>query len=108
MLSICLGPVSFDDAFYSRIHLTLRFPELDISSRKAIWRNFVEPTGSVFSDSEFENLAQTPLNGRQIKNVIKISRLLAKNEASMLMADHVKDVMAVMEDDVGLMKAIEA
>lgn len=30
----------FDQAFKSRIHLAIQFPELDFASRKSIWQTF--------------------------------------------------------------------
>ncbi|KXT18088.1 hypothetical protein AC579_4586 [Pseudocercospora musae] len=64
--------ISFDDAFYSRIHLTLPFKGLDIQSRKGIWKNFLR--GAEISEEEILEFAKEEFNGRQIKNVMKMAR----------------------------------
>lgn len=70
---------TFDDAFKSRIHIPIRYTDLDATSRLQIWRNFCSkvPGGVDISDKEYEKLAEDDLNGRQIKNVIKAAESLA-------------------------------
>lgn len=70
---------TFDDAFKSRIHIPIRYTDLDATSRLQIWRNFCSkiPGGVDISDKEYERLAEDDLNGRQIKNVIKAAESLA-------------------------------
>lgn len=97
-------PVNFDDAFYSRIHLTLRFPQLNLDSRKEVWSNFLLPTGVALEDHELAKLAEEDLNGRQIKNVVKMSRLLAKNTGESLTASHIGNVLRVMKEDADLVQ----
>lgn len=71
---------TFDDAFKSRIHIPIRYTDLDAKSRLQIWRNFCSkiPGGVDISDKEYETLAEDDLNGRQIKNVIKAAESLAR------------------------------
>ena len=85
--------VNFDDAFYSRIHLSLTFKALDQQSRESIWRNFLR--GAEISAEDLVVFASEDLNGRQIKNVMKMARLLAKNDGVELGAEHVQDVLTV-------------
>ena len=33
---------TFDAAFQSRIHISLKYPELDTASRKSVWQNFIQ------------------------------------------------------------------
>ncbi|KAI1097241.1 P-loop containing nucleoside triphosphate hydrolase protein [Jackrogersella minutella] len=70
---------TFDDAFTSRIHVPLRYTNLNEASRLAIWRNFCNrvPGGVDISEKEFKLLAEPRLNGRQIKNIIKAAESLA-------------------------------
>ena len=98
-------PVDFDEAFFSRIHLTLHFPKLDIESRKAIWSNFLKPAGASLNDNELRDLAEAEMNGRQIKNVVKMARLLAANEKEAVRLEHVKDVLDVMQADAQLIQS---
>lgn len=70
---------TFDEAFKSRIHIPIRYTDLDVPSRLQIWRNFCTkvPGGIDIGESEFEKLAECDLNGRQIKNIIKAAESLA-------------------------------
>ncbi|KAF3074253.1 hypothetical protein CFAM422_003454 [Trichoderma lentiforme] len=74
---------SFDPAFKSRIHFYLDYPDLDVDTRKILWRSFMArsaASGKVTVDvaeHELERLAEFPLNGRQIKNIINITQIVA-------------------------------
>lgn len=85
----------FDAAFESRIHLTIHYPALDIASRLHIWETFVRMSESRLSDRDLKTLAKNEINGRQIKNVIKTSRLLSKQQKVPLAIEHVEMVLNV-------------
>ena len=59
--------------------------------------NFVRDAN--ISKADVEEFASVELNGRQIKNVMKMARLLAKNESEPLHASHVQDVLSVATED---------
>ncbi|KAH7313972.1 P-loop containing nucleoside triphosphate hydrolase protein [Stachybotrys elegans] len=88
---------SFDPAFESRIDLTLHYPDLDLASRISIWKTFVQPGSDKTSikESDIDVLAKEAMNGRQIKNVVKTSRLLASRTNSRLQLEHVKTVLRI-------------
>ncbi|KAJ4268835.1 hypothetical protein NW762_002905 [Fusarium torreyae] len=88
---------TFDPAFESRIHLTIHYPKLDLSSRFHIWKTFVTlgSDNSGLSEADLEELAREELNGRQIKNVVKTARLLAANEGTGLAMSHVNTVLRI-------------
>ncbi|KAI0837773.1 P-loop containing nucleoside triphosphate hydrolase protein [Hypoxylon sp. FL0890] len=92
---------SFDPAFESRIHLTIHYPQLDFESRLHIWRIFVEPrsANSSVDEKELEDLARPDLNGRQIKNIVKIARLLATRDKTPLTLTHLKTVLMAKRVD---------
>ena len=90
--------VNFDGAFYSRIHLTLPFKALDQQSRENIWMNFLR--GTKISASDLALFASEELNGRQIKNIMKMARLLAKDSGVPLSSNHIQDVLEVAKEDV--------
>ena len=72
---------TLDAAFESRIHLTIDYPALDEKSRLHVWRTFVTGGGNQnVGEEDLAQLARQPLNGRQIKNVVKTARLLAKQD----------------------------
>lgn len=89
---------AIDRAFQSRIHLTLQYPDLDTASKEHIWRQFVGDlsetnTNPVLPYETYTRLAQLPMNGRQIKNTVKIATLLAAREGSALRLEHLRTVL---------------
>ncbi|KAB8265747.1 P-loop containing nucleoside triphosphate hydrolase protein [Aspergillus pseudonomiae] len=83
---------SIDPAFESRIHMSARYPALDVNSRRQIWAQFLG--GSMgFSSEQLDSLAQVKLNGRQIKNVVKTAHLLAREQDLDIEYDHVRAVL---------------
>jgi hypothetical protein len=76
---------AFDDAFQSRIHVPLFYRPLDLSARREVWQNFLgrsekssATTQSLLDDTVgMSRLADAPLNGRQIKNIVRTARSLA-------------------------------
>jgi AAA+ superfamily predicted ATPase len=91
---------TMDRAFQSRIHLTLRYPDLGQAAKEHIWRYFITKTNpeAMITDESYSRLAQLPINGRQIKNVVKISMLLAAQEEEKISMDYIDTVLqATME-----------
>lgn len=70
---------NIDAAFHSRIHMTIRYPSLDVESQRQIWNNLLGRDSSVTSD-EVGELAKLDFNGRIIKNVLKTAQILAQSE----------------------------
>ncbi|KAI0525365.1 hypothetical protein F5B22DRAFT_589595 [Xylaria bambusicola] len=86
---------TIDRAFHSRIHLTLHYPDLEPTAREHIWRQFTRQSQfeNKLSDDYLKHLAKLPLNGRQIKNVVKIATLLAAQQNVALGIDQVQTVL---------------
>ena len=68
---------TFDEAMQSRIHIAIRYNNLDRKARRAIWKIFLgmvarEESGSdsevreIINDEELEILSRRELNGRQV------------------------------------------
>lgn len=88
---------NIDAAFQSRIHVSLEYPDLTAASRAQIWRNFLggfKATPEV-TDEYIEELARLPLNGRQIKNILKTAQLLASRKKSVLKRQFIDTVLAI-------------
>jgi SpoVK/Ycf46/Vps4 family AAA+-type ATPase len=84
---------TIDPAFRSRIHFTLAYPSLTVEARRGLWRVFVS-LGSAhqtpaWADSDFlDQVAEHQLNGRQIKNIVRVAFALANDKnREMLPAD---------------------
>ncbi|TDZ15082.1 ATP-dependent zinc metalloprotease FtsH [Colletotrichum orbiculare MAFF 240422] len=93
---------NIDAAFRSRIHVSLEYPDLTAGSRRQIWRNFLQGSAAsaalgadVLSEADVDELAELPLNGRQIKNVLKTSQLLAARKKSPLKRCFIDTVLSI-------------
>lgn len=77
---------NIDRAFYSRISVALRFDEADMAKRQKIWENLLDHTHLPVAWAE--PLAAHKINGRQIKNAIRLAQTLALGqEREVTMAD---------------------
>lgn len=112
---------TFDEAFQSRIHIALRYADLDRKAKKQIWTSFLKivardevnttpsasgdssappedaPLREVVTKDELENLSRRELNGRQIKNVVRTAQALAQNKGELLGMEHLREVLEVTE-----------
>lgn len=91
---------SIDRAFKSRVHLTLHYPDLEADAKEHIWRQFITQSAQndVLSDETYARLAQLPINGRQIKNVVQIATLLAAQKKSTLGFEQIRTVLMVTKE----------
>lgn len=65
-----------DRAFYSRISVAVHYHHTNNDKRKQIWHNLLKAAGM---DTSFaEDLKSYDVNGRQIKNAIRLSQTLAR------------------------------
>lgn len=106
----------FDEAFRSRIQLTLRYENLSQEKRHKIWENFIRRLekfessknaaasslaqltsgfGFDFKDirSHLSELAKPKLNGRDIRNAISTARQLATYKSEPLAYKHLERVI---------------
>ncbi|KAI9816257.1 MAG: hypothetical protein M1827_001858 [Pycnora praestabilis] len=95
---------TFDEAFQSRIHVALRYGELNTKAKKTVWKMFLERVRAMegvetvpFKESDYDALARNNLNGRQIKNCVRTAQALAVNEKQVLSMEHIKRVLDVAE-----------
>ncbi|KAK0109760.1 hypothetical protein ONS95_002437 [Cadophora gregata] len=72
----------FDDAFQSRIHLTIRYEALDNIRRASIWGNFLKKVkpGSWDEQALARLGADYDLNGREIKNLLRTALAISRYE----------------------------
>ena len=92
----------FDEAFQSRIHVSLRYQDLKPDARRKIWVAFLQkangniPNGGLSAD-EMRDLGEKKINGRQIKNVVRTARALASGKQEILGYRHLVQVLDMME-----------
>lgn len=88
---------AIDPAFKSRIDLILPYYDLDELARRRVWANFVdllEPGTYEIGERDFDELAKSELNGREIKNSIKTAQVLAAREGPLTMK-HLRIVLNI-------------
>ena len=66
-----------DAAFYSRISLAIKYPELSTDAKKHIWTLHLSLYDIHLSNKDISTLSTANLNGRQIKNCIRLTTALA-------------------------------
>lgn len=65
-----------DHAVLSRVMLKLTYPDLDRDARAAIWRTMLEVAGLTLVTGSVEELAEDDINGRQIRNLTRLAKIL--------------------------------
>jgi SpoVK/Ycf46/Vps4 family AAA+-type ATPase len=96
---------SIDEAFESRIDVTLTYSNLGEADRGKIWRSFLQGQRTVnrvdfqshLGDDDINKLAQRQLNGRQIKSAVKMALLLAARKREPLAMHHFDIVLEIRE-----------
>ncbi|CAB9527486.1 AAA family ATPase [Seminavis robusta] len=80
-----------DEAFQSRISVTIEYGALDAPTRKQIWSNLLGAAGTKHSDGlvDLDRLADYDLNGRQIKTAIRLAKSLASTANEPMSDKHV-------------------
>lgn len=68
----------FDTALFSRVHITLKFTGLTVPHCRFIWVKMSEQTDHDLTESDFDRLSQIPMDGRTIKNILRVASLQAK------------------------------
>ena len=85
----------FDPAFHSRISVAMKYNALTETARDSIWQNLLAAAGIPGLDTLA--LAKVNLNGRQIKNTIRLAQSLARQEGAQLGADHIQRCLEVSQ-----------
>jgi len=87
---------NMDAAFQSRIHVSMEYPDLNVDSRKHVWKGFLSRgIKHELTEEHTDTLADIDLNGRQIKNILKTSQLLACRRKESLQFSHLKTVLNI-------------
>ncbi|KAF2231063.1 P-loop containing nucleoside triphosphate hydrolase protein, partial [Viridothelium virens] len=98
----------FDDAFASRIHLALNYPELEPWMRREIWINAISRFPADESDigkpAALDELSNVVLNGRVISYAVRTAKALADAEGKKMGVSHLWDVVRVYQKFNGQFK----
>ncbi len=86
-------PDEFDAAFHSRISISINYKELDQEARFKIWTNLLNASKSDLTLIDITKLSLVKMNGRQIKNCIRMGQCLAKESTQSLSTDIIEKVI---------------
>jgi SpoVK/Ycf46/Vps4 family AAA+-type ATPase len=87
-----------DPAFYSRISLAISYPELSKEARNSIWKGQMELYSIELSKEDMEILSTYNLNGRQIKNCVRIVNALCLRNDIIPNLNNFTEVISKIED----------
>ncbi|KAL7919119.1 P-loop containing nucleoside triphosphate hydrolase protein [Trichoderma austrokoningii] len=83
----------FDDAFKSRIHVTITYPDLSADSQSEIWKALVKKNSisvhESWTDDIYSILGKLQLNGRTIKNILRTAVAYAHADKKDVEPQHV-------------------
>ena len=92
----------FDEAFQSRIHVSLPYPDLTMDAKRRIWLAFLGKVGEGHADcltvDQMDELCQKDMNGRQIRNVVKTASALAAGRQEEIKFSHLMEVIDLMTE----------
>ncbi|KAF2817568.1 P-loop containing nucleoside triphosphate hydrolase protein [Mytilinidion resinicola] len=83
---------TFDEAMQSRVHLALRYDDLNEAAREKVWKTFLQQADATanISPRDLNKLQAHRFNGRQIKNTVWIGFALARNAGEKLAYGHLE------------------
>jgi SpoVK/Ycf46/Vps4 family AAA+-type ATPase len=70
-----------DAAIRSRVMLRLEYPDLDAVARRQIWQSMFAAAGLSLREGTFADLASHDMNGRQIRNLVRLTRIMHPDRA---------------------------
>lgn len=82
-----------DEAFQSRIDVTLELPELTVDMRRRLWETSIRDLNPGAYEIDFQTalprLEEKLMNGRDIRNTLKGAQLMASHHREKLKLDHI-------------------
>lgn len=79
-----------DEAFFARVSLAIKFEEFTVEQRAQVIRNLLSLNGLSVPDDAIQSYAAKNVNGRQLKNSIRIARLVAHDAQRSMSIDDVE------------------
>lgn len=105
---------TFDEAFKSRIQVSLHYEDLSKKSRKTIWSNFIamleegeEDVDVSDLESHLDELASEEINGRQIRNAMTTARQLALHRHEKLQWEHLEQALRTAREFNQYLKKVQ-
>ncbi|KAL3774378.1 hypothetical protein ACHAW5_009075 [Stephanodiscus triporus] len=95
---------SIDPAFQTRITLALRYESLDLEGRAQVWKNLLIKSNQDLDSLDVKALAKTELNGREVKNALRLAMALAAEESGCLSQDLLLETSSIVYGHKGAME----
>lgn len=87
---------SLDPAFQTRITLALNYEPLDLDGRVQVWENLILKSGQSLDSLDLNSLSKFELNGREIKNALRLAMALAAEEGGELTQELLLETAAMV------------
>lgn len=93
---------TIDTAFKSRIHLSVFYPPLSEDAKKELWNSLIARGNSDrrprwLNARLLAQIAKANVNGREIKNIVRMAHALSKNARREMKASDILQGIAAME-----------
>ncbi|KAL8796093.1 MAG: hypothetical protein Q9195_001425 [Heterodermia aff. obscurata] len=108
---------TFDQAFQSRVHVTLGLPPLDRTRRTEVWSIFLDdlasksllttPQHAALTALVQDQWSKEKLNGRQIRNAVRTAMLVAEKKKEVPSKGHFETVLKIGRDFERYMSALQ-
>ena len=102
---------ALDPAFKTRITLALRYESLGFDAREQVWINLLRASGfgSLIESGnvQVDKLAAHELNGREIKNAIRLAMALAEEDKEFLSQSLLLETIDTLNDFNDKMRRVE-
>ena len=86
----------FDPAFESRVTVALKYDHLTDTARMQIWKNLISRLPCKVDDHiDYQALGKVVLNGRQIKNSVRLGLALAMDSKEALSQNILEETIAI-------------
>ena len=96
----------FDEAVHSRVTIALKYKALSRRSRLEVWRVLLDAAG--VPDIDPTELSLHKMNGRQIKNAIRLGEALARAHGEALTVKHLQHTISVSKEFLDLLHQTNA
>jgi SpoVK/Ycf46/Vps4 family AAA+-type ATPase len=91
---------AIDPAFQSRIDSIISFKDLDAAARKQIWKHLLDSIDSYSAIDEdgLDQLASLPVNGREVKNLLKNAHMISRYQQTYITARTLTDLATMRQE----------
>ncbi len=107
---------TFDQAFQSRIHVSLGLPPLDQARRTSVWNIFIDDLAAknCIRESHRDELrllvvarwSKEKLNGRQIRNAVRTALVMAEKKGTVIGEEEIELVLRIGREFEGFMNLV--